>query len=75
MNSAATLERFRPKRHSEGPFRFSREGITCHLDRNTPGTVAVAVPSGTSGYHGCYLEVTLDRTTCEVVGMEEQFWP
>ncbi len=79
VNSAAMLQRFKPKRISDDPsqpFQFRREGITCYFRPENPDIVAVAVPSGgISGYHACYLEVTLDRTTCEVLGMQESFWP
>ena len=76
VNSAAMLERFKPKRISEEPFEFSQEGISCYLDQKTLTTVEVAVPSGGQfSIHACFVGVTLDRTSYEVLSMRENFWP
>lgn len=76
VNSPETLERFKPRRITHEPFKFSDKGISCYLNQDTLDTVEVAVPSGGSfSLHGCYLGVTLKRDTFEVLSMEESFWP
>lgn len=76
VNSTAVLERFKPERISKEPFEFSREGMQCYLEPKTFATVEVAVPSGGQfGYHGCFVGVTLDRSSHEVLSMRESFWP
>ena len=76
VNSPEMLERFKPERITQDPFKFSKQGISCYLDRETFDTIEVAVPSG--GYaalHGCFLGVTLKRDTYEVMSMKESCWP
>ena len=68
-------ERFNVKRITNEPLKLSENGIEYYLDRNFDN-VKVAIPSGGHvGWHSTFTGVTISRTTYEVIGIEESFWP
>ena len=64
------------KRITQEPLKLDMSRITYELDCDHQDRIEVIVPSGGKvGWHSCYVEVAINRTTHQVVSMNEGFWP
>lgn len=75
--SPAMLEKFQVKRISRGPIQLFDTFIQYEVWNKTNfASVEVCIPSsGRFGAHGCFIGVTIDRSSYEVLSMRESFWP
>jgi hypothetical protein len=74
--SPEVWQRVGGKRLTEESLKLDTSRITYDLDCDHQDCVEVIIPSGGRvGWHSCYVEVTVNRTTQQVVEMHEYFWP
>jgi hypothetical protein len=74
--SAEAWQRVAGKRLTQEPLKLDETRITYDLDCDHNDRIEVMIPSGgTFGWHRCYVQVTVNRRTQQVVEMYEGYWP
>jgi hypothetical protein len=74
--SPEAWQRVRGKRLTQEPLKLDETKITYNFDCDHNDRIEVTIPSGgTFGWHACYVQVTVNRTTQQVLAMYEGYWP
>jgi hypothetical protein len=74
--SPESWQRVGGKRLTQEPLKLDETKTTYDLDCDHNDRIEVTIPSGsTFGWHGCYVQVTVSRTTQQVLEMYEGYWP
>jgi len=64
------------QRLTKEPLKLDTSRIRYDLDCDHQDRIEVIIPSGgTVGWHSCYVEVAVNRTTLQVISIDEYFWP
>lgn len=79
LEAAASPEswlRVGARRLTQEPLQLDEAKITYDLDSDYNDRIEVTIPSGgTYGWHRCYVQVTVRRSTQQVIEMYEGYWP